>query len=142
MRPAPSTLSVAAASSRPACQKIVVAIHHNGLGNQLFQWAFGKLVALDAGAAACRAKMRRTRAGQTAKRTIEGADQREHELELDAVAAMASSCRLHDHVRVHAARERCLRHAGWKASRLVLARLYQADAAAKCAPPDSCGIAI
>ena len=50
--------NVAAASCRPACQKIVVAIHHNGLGNQLFQWAFGKLVALDAGAAFAARKMR------------------------------------------------------------------------------------
>ena len=39
-------------------RKIVVAIHHNGLGNQLFQWAFGKLVALDAGAAFAARKMR------------------------------------------------------------------------------------
>ena len=42
-------------------RKIVVAIHHNGLGNQLFQWAFGKLVALDAGAAFAARKMRRVR---------------------------------------------------------------------------------
>ena len=59
-------------------KKIVVAIHHNGLGNQLFQWAFGKLVALDAGAAFAARKMREdegpVRPQRVAPHTIEGAD--------------------------------------------------------------------
>ena len=65
-------------------------------------------------------------------------------LQLDAVAAMASSCRLHDHVRVHAPRERteavsrrCPCHTGWKAFTDVFGKAslgYQADADAKCAP--------
>ena len=59
-------------------RKIVVAIHHNGLGNQLFQWAFGKLVALDAGAAFAARKMREdegpVRPQRVAPHTIEGAD--------------------------------------------------------------------
>ena len=57
-------------------QKIVVAIHHNGLGNQLFQWAFGKLVALDAGAAFAARKMREdegpVKPQRVAPHTIEG----------------------------------------------------------------------
>jgi hypothetical protein len=57
-------------------RKIVVAIHHNGLGNQLFQWAFGKLVALDAGAAFAARKMREdegpVRPQRVAPHTIEG----------------------------------------------------------------------
>ena len=57
-------------------KKIVVAIHHNGLGNQLFQWAFGKLVALDAGAAFAARKMREdegpVKPQRVAPHTIEG----------------------------------------------------------------------
>ena len=57
-------------------KKVVVAIHHNGLGNQLFQWAFGKLVALDAGAAFAARKMREdegpVRPQRVAPHTIEG----------------------------------------------------------------------
>lgn len=56
--------------------KIVVSIHHNGLGNQLFQWAFGKLVALDAGAAFAARKMNEyegpVRPTRVAPHTIEG----------------------------------------------------------------------
>ena len=58
--------------------------------------------------------------------------------------ATSRRCRLHDHVRVHAPRERteavsrrCLRHTGWKAFTDVFGKAslgYQADAAAKCAP--------
>ena len=53
-----------------------MAIHHNGLGNQLFQWAFGKLVALDAGAAFAARKMREdegpVKPQRVAPHTIEG----------------------------------------------------------------------